>query len=47
VIDDTDGWYYSYSKKEEDEILKATKNTSHSPVFKNAKSAIAYLKKKK
>ena len=47
IVDDTDGWYYSYSKKEEDEILRAVKNTSQSPVFKNAKNAIAYLKKKK
>lgn len=47
VVDDTDGWYYSYSKKEEDEILKASKSTSRSPIFKDAKSAVAYLKKKK
>ena len=47
VVDDTDSWYYSYSKKEEDDILEATKDNSHSPVFKDAKSAIAYLKKKK
>lgn len=47
IIDDTDGWYYSYSKKEEEEILKAAKGSSHSPVFANAKSAIAHLKKKK
>ena len=46
IIDDTDGWYYSYSKKEEGEILKASKGTSQSPVFSDAKSAIAYLKKK-
>jgi len=47
IVDDTDGWYYSYSKKEEDEILRAAKDTSNSPIFKDAKSAIAYLKNKK
>ena len=47
VADDTDAWYYSYSKKEEDEILEAMKDTSRSPVFTDAKSAIAYLKSKK
>jgi addiction module RelB/DinJ family antitoxin len=47
IVDDTDGWYYSYSKKEEDEILKAAKDTPISPIFKNAKNAIAYLKNKK
>lgn len=47
IVDDTDIWYYSYSKKEEDELLHAMQDTSRSPVFKDAKSAIAYLKKKK
>jgi addiction module RelB/DinJ family antitoxin len=47
IADDTDRWYYSYSKKEEEEILCAEKDDTQSPIFTNAKNAIAYLKKKK